>query len=79
MKSKQFGHTLKQLHPVVEPNCSDSGSLDCVREFLVMAGKGPLPETIITLVPEAWQNDVLHLPSFKDVAICNSKKSSHSF
>ncbi|XP_046666504.1 glutamate synthase [NADH] [Homalodisca vitripennis] len=48
---------LKSLYPVVEPNLSDSGSLDCVLEFLVMAGKRDLPEAVMTMVPEAWQND----------------------
>lgn len=35
---------LKKLYPVVEPNLSDSGSLDCVLEFIVMAGGRDLPE-----------------------------------
>ena len=36
---------------------SDSGCLDNVLEFLVMVGNRTLPEAVITLVPEAWQND----------------------
>lgn len=48
---------LKKLYPVVEPNLSDSGSLDCVLEFIVMAGGRDLPEAVMTMVPEAWQND----------------------
>uniref|UniRef100_A0A1S6KZN6 Glutamate synthase [NADH] n=2 Tax=Nilaparvata lugens TaxID=108931 RepID=A0A1S6KZN6_NILLU len=48
---------LKKLYPVVEPNLSDSGSLDCVLEFLVNAGGRSLPEAVMTMVPEAWQND----------------------
>ena len=35
MKNKNYGEDLKKLYPVVEPNLSDSGSLDCVLEFLV--------------------------------------------
>lgn len=35
---------MQSLYPVVEPNLSDSGSLDCVLEFIVMAGKRDLPE-----------------------------------
>ena len=35
MKSSIFGDDLKKLYPVVEPSLSDSGSLDCVLEFLV--------------------------------------------
>jgi len=44
MKSSVFGSDLKKLYPVVEPNLSDSGSVDCVLEFLVMAGNRTLPE-----------------------------------
>ncbi|XP_004526125.1 glutamate synthase [NADH], amyloplastic isoform X2 [Ceratitis capitata] len=57
MKSHLFGENLKKLYPVVEPNLSDSGSFDCVAEFLTMASKRSLPEAIMTMVPEAWQND----------------------
>ncbi|KAL1139053.1 hypothetical protein AAG570_009114 [Ranatra chinensis] len=56
MKSP-FIEDLKSMYPVVEPNLSDSGSLDCVLEFLVMAGGRSLPEAVMTMVPEAWQND----------------------
>ncbi|XP_074594378.1 uncharacterized protein LOC141849793 [Brevipalpus obovatus] len=59
MKSKIFGSNLNKLYPVVEPGTSDSGSVDNVLEFLVMAGKRSLPEAIMTMVPEAWQNDDL--------------------
>lgn len=43
MKSAYF-EDIKPLYPVVEPNLSDSGSCDCVLEFLVMAGGRSLPE-----------------------------------
>lgn len=42
-----FGANLKRLYPVVEPNLSDSGSVDCVLEFLVKAGGRSLPEVYI--------------------------------
>ncbi|KAH9630612.1 hypothetical protein HF086_007036 [Spodoptera exigua] len=58
MKSEIFGDDLKKLYPVVEPNLSDSGSADCVLEFLLHAGQRSLPEAVMTMVPEAWQNDV---------------------
>nr|XP_049703024.1 uncharacterized protein LOC110374537 [Helicoverpa armigera] len=58
MKSELFGEDLKKLYPVVEPNLSDSGSADCVLEFLLHAGQRSLPEAVMTMVPEAWQNDV---------------------
>ncbi|KAG5886085.1 hypothetical protein JTB14_031686 [Gonioctena quinquepunctata] len=57
MKNEDFGDKLKTLYPVVEPNLSDSGSADCVLEFLVHAGNRKLPEAVMTMVPEAWQND----------------------
>ncbi|XP_011708149.1 PREDICTED: putative glutamate synthase [NADPH] isoform X2 [Wasmannia auropunctata] len=58
MSSQIYGDQLKLLYPVVEPNLSDSGSADCVLEFLVMAGQRSLPEAVLTMVPEAWQNDL---------------------
>uniref|UniRef100_UPI0014793D12 putative glutamate synthase [NADPH] isoform X1 n=2 Tax=Osmia lignaria TaxID=473952 RepID=UPI0014793D12 len=58
MSSKLFGEQLKELYPVVEPNLSDSGAVDCVLEFLVMVGQRSLPEAVMTMVPEAWQNDM---------------------
>ncbi|XP_055629732.1 uncharacterized protein LOC129770731 isoform X2 [Toxorhynchites rutilus septentrionalis] len=57
MKSELFGDELKKLYPVVEPNLSDSGSADCVLEFLAEVGNRSLPEAVMTMVPEAWQND----------------------
>uniref|UniRef100_A0A8D8SW26 Glutamate synthase [NADH] n=1 Tax=Cacopsylla melanoneura TaxID=428564 RepID=A0A8D8SW26_9HEMI len=55
---------VKQLYPVVEPNLSDSGAVDCVLEFLVNAGGRSLPEAVMTMVPEAWQNDAT-MPEYK--------------
>lgn len=65
MKSKRFGVDLSKLYPVVEPNMSDSGSVDNVLEFLVTAGGRQLPEAVMTMVPEAWQNDPLMNPEKK--------------
>ncbi|KAF8774298.1 Glutamate synthase [NADH] like protein [Argiope bruennichi] len=53
---------LHKLYPVVEPNLSDSGCADNVLEFLVMAGQRSLPEAVMTMVPEAWQDDDLMHP-----------------
>ncbi|MCB1662870.1 MAG: glutamate synthase large subunit [Pseudomonadales bacterium] len=55
-KSALFGDQLKNLFPVVEPDCSDSGSFDNVLEFLLMNGR-TLQEAIMMMIPEAWQND----------------------
>lgn len=57
MSSAAFGDNLRDLYPVVEQGLSDSGSLDCCLEFLVQAGNRSLPEAVMTMVPEAWQND----------------------
>lgn len=57
MGSAIFKDDLKKLYPVVEPGLSDSGSADCVLEFLTMAGERSLPEAVMTMFPEAWQND----------------------
>nr|CAH7738975.1 unnamed protein product [Callosobruchus chinensis] len=57
MKNDAIGDQLRTLYPVVEPNLSDSGSADCVLEFLVHVGNRKLPEAVMTMVPEAWQND----------------------
>ena len=48
MSSSRFGkRALSELYPVVEPNMSDSGSADCVLEFLVRAGGRSLPEVLV--------------------------------
>lgn len=65
MSSKYFGKKLSKLYPVVEPNMSDSGSLDNVLEFLVVVGGRTLPEAVMTMVPEAWQNDTEMHPEKK--------------
>ncbi|UYV65685.1 hypothetical protein LAZ67_3005087 [Cordylochernes scorpioides] len=57
MASSVYKDTLKKLYPVVEPGMSDSGSLDNVLEFLVNVGQRSIAEAVMTMVPEAWQND----------------------
>ncbi|NOY73179.1 MAG: glutamate synthase large subunit, partial [Gammaproteobacteria bacterium] len=56
VKSTFFGEQLKDIFPVLEPDCSDSGSFDNVLEFLMMNGR-TLQEAIMMMVPEAWQAD----------------------
>ncbi|MBA3484623.1 MAG: glutamate synthase subunit alpha, partial [Pirellulales bacterium] len=55
VKSDLFGGELEKLFPIVEPDCSDSGTFDNVLEFLLMSGRS-LPEAMMMMVPEAWQN-----------------------
>ncbi len=55
MKSDLYGDDLKKLFPLIEPYCSDSGNFDNALETLVMTGRS-LPEAVMMMVPEAWQN-----------------------
>ena len=55
MKSEQYGDDLKKLFPLIEKYCSDSGNFDNALEALVMTGRS-LPEAVMMMVPEAWQN-----------------------
>jgi len=54
VESDLFGDDLKKLFPVVEPDCSDSGTFDNVLEFLRMTGR-TLQEAVLMMIPEAWQ------------------------
>ncbi len=55
LKSDLFGDDLKKLFPIVEPDCSDSGTFDNALEFLLMTGRS-LQGSVMMMVPEAWQN-----------------------
>ena len=55
MQSDEFGEELRQAYPIVEPQCSDSGNFDNVLELLINTGR-TLPEAIMMMIPEAWQN-----------------------
>ena len=50
-----FGEDLEKLYPVVEPDCSDSGTFDNVLEYYLMTGR-TLQEAVMMMIPEAWQN-----------------------
>jgi glutamate synthase (NADPH/NADH) large chain len=54
VQSELFGDELSKLFPVVEPECSDSGTFDNVLEFLLMTGR-TLQESVMMMIPEAWQ------------------------
>lgn len=53
-KSELFQDDLAKLFPVVEPDCSDSGTFDNALEFLLMTGR-TLQESVMMMIPEAWQ------------------------
>jgi glutamate synthase (NADPH/NADH) large chain len=57
VKSSLFGSEISKLFPIVEPDCSDSGTFDNVLEFMLMTGR-TLQEAVMMMVPEAWQNHV---------------------
>ncbi len=54
MSSEVFGDELEKLFPIVEEDCSDSGTFDNVLEFLLMSGR-TLQEAVLMMIPEAWQ------------------------
>ncbi|GAU21208.1 hypothetical protein TSUD_11250, partial [Trifolium subterraneum] len=59
LKCKELGLSeddLKKFLPIVDANSSDSGCFDGVLEFLLHSGKS-LPEAVMMMIPEAWQND----------------------
>ena len=60
MDSELFGEDVKKISPVIEPDLSDSGSFDNVLELLLQSGR-ELPEAVMMMVPEAWQNH-RHMP-----------------
>jgi glutamate synthase (NADPH) large chain len=55
MQSELFGDDLAKLFPIIEPHCSDSGNFDNAMELLYHAGRS-LPEVVMLMIPEAWQN-----------------------
>ncbi|KAH8914660.1 glutamate synthase [Atractiella rhizophila] len=62
LKSTRFDADLESLYPVVEPGGSDSASFDNVLELLVINGVLTLPEAVMMMIPEAWQNNPLMEP-----------------
>ena len=52
LKSDKLGD-LNEIYPIIEPDKSDSASLDNVLEFYYMSGKS-LPHALSTLIPESW-------------------------
>ncbi len=55
MESPLFGEELSKLFPIIEPHSSDSGTFDNALELLILAGRS-LPEAVMMMIPEAWQN-----------------------
>lgn len=60
LESTLFGADLRRAMPIIEPDLSDSGTLDNVLELLLLAGR-ELPEAVMMMIPEAWQEHK-HMP-----------------
>jgi glutamate synthase (NADH) len=57
MKSSLFGDELELLYPIIEDGGSDSAAFDNVLELLVINGVLSMPEAVMLMVPEAWQDN----------------------
>jgi len=55
--SANFGDELEMLYPIIEVGGSDSAAFDNVLELLVVNGVVTLPEAVMMMVPEAWQDN----------------------
>ncbi|MDB3880641.1 glutamate synthase large subunit [Gammaproteobacteria bacterium] len=65
VKSDLFGSDIEKLFPITELDCTDSGSFDNVLEFLLLSGRS-LQESVMMMIPEAWQSDVNMSDAKKD-------------
>ena len=73
MRSDVFKDELDLLYPIVEDGGSDSAAFDNVLELLTINGVLSLPEAIMLMVPEAWQDNVAMDPAksaFYEWAAC---------
>ncbi|OMH84516.1 putative glutamate synthase [NADPH] [Zancudomyces culisetae] len=50
---------LEQIYPIIEDHGSDSQAFDNVVELLMLGGVLTLPEAVMLMIPEAWQNIVI--------------------
>ncbi|MEE3330671.1 MAG: glutamate synthase large subunit [Myxococcota bacterium] len=55
MASDAFGDDLKKLYPIMRAGGSDSAQFDNALEFLALTGR-ELPEAVLMMIPEAWEN-----------------------
>ncbi|WEW61807.1 glutamate synthase [NADH] [Emydomyces testavorans] len=73
LKSDIFGDELEYLYPIVEDGGSDSAAFDNVLELLTINGVLSLPEAVMMMVPEAWQDNAAMDPrkaAFYEWAAC---------
>lgn len=57
MGSDYFGDETSQLLPVTGDHLSDSGNFDSVLELMAKASDRSLPECVMMMIPEAWQDN----------------------
>lgn len=57
MCSDYYGDETAQLLPATSENMSDSGNFDSVLELLTKGSDRSLPECVMMMVPEAWQDN----------------------
>ena len=57
MTSDLFRDELESLYPIIEDGGSDSAAFDNVLELLTINGVLSLPEAVMLMVPEAWQDN----------------------
>jgi glutamate synthase domain-containing protein 1 len=55
MSSDLFGDDLAKLYPIMREGASDSARFDNALEFLALSGR-ELPEAVLMMIPEAWEN-----------------------
>jgi len=63
LQSELFGDDLKKVLPITDLSTSDSGVFDNVLELLLLGGRS-LPEAVMMMIPEAWQNHE-SMPEYK--------------
>ncbi|MAS95947.1 MAG: glutamate synthase large subunit [Verrucomicrobiales bacterium] len=64
-ESEVWGDQLKYLNHVIDPDGSDSASLDAALELLVLSGRS-VPHAMAMLVPPAWRIDPFTTPEVED-------------
>lgn len=64
---ESWGDDIEDLKPIVNPDNSDSATLDNVLELLARSGRSPM-EALMIMVPEAYKNqpDLLEHPEITD-------------
>lgn len=70
MASDYFGNETSQLLPATSDNMSDSGNFDSVLELMTKASDRSLPESVMMMIPEAWQDNI---------ALSDTKKAFYEY